>query len=800
MADFTQIIQEINDDINTNGVGAITGAKLNEVLRDMIAAVNAEKQDPLTIDATPTEDSTNPVQSGGVYDELEDKADKVSGATQGNLAGLDSYGNLTDSGIAASDVATNSDVVHNTGAETVAGRKTFSDGIVVALDNNIRFNTDSQGHGVDIFASEDLDDVKRLSLADMEHEEDCRLGGIATPDVSNDAANKEYVDGQVSAKYSKPSGGIPASDLTSAVQTSLGKADTAVQQVTVGTTTTGNAGTNASVTNSGTATDPVLNFTIPRGTDGANGQDGADAVNPFKGWWPDLATLKAAHTATAGDSAYVKDSSPATTWSIYVYDSTASSDNYWADSGTDADTSNVQTFASGEEVNQTNIDDDCREGKSTDVASAYVAKTLIDKADILLGAERVVTEYNIVNYFENTGFYKIENNAPVFSTSANWKYKIIPVEQLVATSAVAVGSNWQQIPGLSNIPPIIYLSSDTPSAQTMVGVQYGTRLISTVGAQTFWAIEQVSIPAGATHAIVNNSSVAGADATISIGVGENIKGVVTKLSELIVTVDSQGNGDYTNINDAIDNTYDGDTILIYPGVYEESVKMFGKNRHLVGICKDTCIITNGTGAYLTPPLEANIGSVENLTIIADNYAPTINDPSQDSSERGSYGIHIEYANATPYTLRISNCKILSKWSAGIGLGLRYNQTVKIENCELVSECVRMYSQYVNKWVEMGGIFFHNDASSGSSQGTGNLIIRDTIINGKKAAVTMEAVNTTPLAKALFVNTTCESEDYGVGNGIIYRFDNMETQEGYLCGNKIVLSQASHGNNIQDFNA
>lgn len=76
MADFSTIIQEINDDINTNGVGAITGTKLNEVLRDMIAAVNAEKQDPLTIDATPTEDSTNPVQSGGVYDALEDKADK----------------------------------------------------------------------------------------------------------------------------------------------------------------------------------------------------------------------------------------------------------------------------------------------------------------------------------------------------------------------------------------------------------------------------------------------------------------------------------------------------------------------------------------------------------------------------------------------------------------------------------------------------------------------------------------------------------------------------------------------------
>ena len=77
----------------------------------------------------------------------------------------------------------------------------------------------------------------------------------------------------------------------------------------------------------------------------------------FKGWWPDLATLKAAVTATPGDAAYVKDASPATTWSIYEYDSTASSDNYWADSGTDADTSNVQTFKTGEEVNEVAIDD-----------------------------------------------------------------------------------------------------------------------------------------------------------------------------------------------------------------------------------------------------------------------------------------------------------------------------------------------------------------------------------------------------------------------------------------------------------
>lgn len=96
----------------------------------------------------------------------------------------------------------------------------------------------------------------------------------------------------------------------------------------------------------------------------------------FKGWWPDLATLKAAITAIEGDSAYVKDASPATTWSIYVYDSTASSDNYWADSGTDADTSNVQTFASGEEVNEVHIINDLTNGGVHDVLSAAAGKIL----------------------------------------------------------------------------------------------------------------------------------------------------------------------------------------------------------------------------------------------------------------------------------------------------------------------------------------------------------------------------------------------------------------------------------------
>lgn len=51
--------------------------------------------------------------------------------------------------------------------------------------------------------------------------------------------------------------------------------------ITVGSTTTGAAGTNASVVNSGTSSAAVLDFTIPRGADGQDGSDGSDGFSPI---------------------------------------------------------------------------------------------------------------------------------------------------------------------------------------------------------------------------------------------------------------------------------------------------------------------------------------------------------------------------------------------------------------------------------------------------------------------------------------------------------------------------------------
>ena len=61
--------------------------------------------------------------------------------------------------------------------------------------------------------------------------------------------------------------------------------------VTIGTTTTGSAGGSASVTNSGTSSEAVLNFTLPKGASGAAGVQGSQGLTGATGAAGDNATI-----------------------------------------------------------------------------------------------------------------------------------------------------------------------------------------------------------------------------------------------------------------------------------------------------------------------------------------------------------------------------------------------------------------------------------------------------------------------------------------------------------------------------
>lgn len=125
------------------------------------------------------------------------------------------------------------------------------------------------------------------------------------------------------------------------------------------------------------------------------GEKGDNAVNPFKGWFDAIVTGEAGSRVitsetqnlpanpAVGDYAYVK------TWEITgtspdqvetpivkIYECTTAGS--WSDSGRTADTSNVQTFASGQEVNEVHIVNDFN-GGSNRIAGANAVKILNDK-------------------------------------------------------------------------------------------------------------------------------------------------------------------------------------------------------------------------------------------------------------------------------------------------------------------------------------------------------------------------------------------------------------------------------------
>lgn len=287
-----------------------------------------------------------------------------------------------------------------------------------------------------------------------------------------------------------------------------------------------------------------------------------------------------------------------------------------------------------------------------------------------------------------------------------------------------------------------------------------------------------------------------------ISVGGSLVNIVSKENRLASSllsayiVDKNGNGQFASISDAVAGVPDGSTIIVMPGTYEESVHMWGRNLNIVGIDKNSCILINGTGNYSTPPLEANVGSISNMTIIADNYAPTIDDPTINKT-KPSYCIHIEHAEDDAFQLRISNCVMLAKWNAAIGLGLRYNQTVIIENCDVRTDCVTTWSSGTSMWIEQGALFFHNDAEANNNE-TGHLRVSNCRLSGLKPALSVLCVYNHPYVMAEFVNNTLISDTYGIGDGVIYKRGQIPAQ-GYWSGDRISLSLASHGNNVADIN-
>ena len=85
----------------------------------------------------------------------------------------------------------------------------------------------------------------------------------------------------------------------------------------------------------------------------------------------------------------------------------------------------------------------------------------------------------------------------------------------------------------------------------------------------------------------------------------------------ILYVGGSGPGNYTHIQDAIDNATNGDTVYVYNGVYLENV-VINKSLNIVGQNKTTTIIDGGLNDDVIS-ISADWVSIRELTIKNSSY-------------------------------------------------------------------------------------------------------------------------------------------------------------------------------------
>lgn len=148
----------------------------------------------------------------------------------------------------------------------------------------------------------------------------------------------------------------------------------------------------------------------------------------------------------------------------------------------------------------------------------------------------------------------------------------------------------------------------------------------------------------------------------------------------ILYVGGDGPGNYTKIQDAIDNASNGDTIKVYPGVYDENV-VINKEIRLIG---DPIIDAHGGIGIL---IENNNTLVENFTIF-----------------NASIGINVYNETTTLHNITIRGCMIHNYTSYGIyfemvessvivetsvkdggsdGIYIRWSSDILIQNCSVL---------------------------------------------------------------------------------------------------------------------
>ena len=270
--------------------------------------------------------------------------------------------------------------------------------------------------------------------------------------------------------------------------------------------------------------------------------------------------------------------------------------------------------------------------------------------------------------------------------------------------------------------------------------------------------------------------------------------IVTKdeLNNSYITVDKNGNGDYTSIQEAINN-YNGIPIFVRNGKYEEGrLECADKEITIIGENKYKTIIVNYGGLYGNDCLYASNGIFSNMSFISEikeGITPNI------GQQNGAYAVHVDSNNQAEGTIVFNDCIMISDFNAPFGNGLRKNNTVELNNCDLISRQEKRGQDFANGG--MGALFTHNN-HTGTGDNCPNQVLRlnNCRLKAKlKTVIRIQEVAKNNAEAILDINNCLiYSETNGATNVIKYgnvnSFDEMKIWK---------LSDTSYGNTVKELN-
>ena len=247
----------------------------------------------------------------------------------------------------------------------------------------------------------------------------------------------------------------------------------------------------------------------------------------------------------------------------------------------------------------------------------------------------------------------------------------------------------------------------------------------------------------------------------------------SKIKYPYIIVDAKGEGNFTNIQDAVDSIR-GDsennryTIILMPGTYTRfSMKNSKRYISIIGLDSRYCIVQDDQANYNRCAAEIRTnGTIANITFknLATNH-------TSGGTYPYSYAVHNDYGDSvTVY----ENCRFYSEGGPGVGMGIYNGSDIVFKNCEFI--CNQASGVGTSA---LGALYCH--ASTGNNQ---KITLLNCIVNNMTGSTTALLDNgggtDDPNKKAILVNNVFWGTN-GAQNNIVGTW-----QYEYSFGNNITL--------------